>query len=130
MVNIFNSQETFTYIQPPVKDSDLYIYHIFSASQEKAKKKLKEAQETVTFLEEEIAQLDHGSEKKFSRKQKKTYKKKKDYMNLDALYRNLSFVNLRVLSQLLVKFIIISRIEMYVNECPMKARNLLPEYSG
>ena len=62
------------------------LTHIFSVSQDEAKKKLSEAQDTARYLQDCLKDLDRGEERRFSRnKPKKSSKKKKDYMECGML---------------------------------------------
>ena len=62
------------------------LTHIFSVSQDEAKKKLSEVQDTARYLQDCLKDLDRGEERRFSRNQpKKSSKKKKDYMECGML---------------------------------------------
>ena len=58
--------------------------YIFSASQDKAKEKLKDAEATVKHLQSIIHDLDRKEERAKKREPKKQYKKKKEFHKLDS----------------------------------------------
>ena len=61
--------------------------YIFSASQDKAKERLKDAEATVKHLQSIIHDLDRKGERAKVRAPKKQYKKKKEFHKLDSDYK-------------------------------------------